>query len=280
MISKDLSALSSSEMKDFLNSFDTLKQCGKVIHFVSNNDGYGTMGMVNALKNYDAEVEVVDLITPSQAIISFLKKVKFNKQLYILGTSAMKEDYQNAGFVLANTKHNENEDSLKVLSKYTDDDPNIGAVICSYDVHLSNIKVIRCTAFLRRPEVYFITGPTDKKFHANKMASVPGPYFYQHAIMEVTGRVPQEFGKPSKNLHEYITTSFNIKDSSRILFVGDSITQDIKFGRTYGYQTLLVFTGITSHSDFKNIETDDEVPNYYLNSFGDLYQIIKSKLDI
>ncbi|KAK5641514.1 hypothetical protein RI129_010061 [Pyrocoelia pectoralis] len=303
MTPKDLSTLRSSEIRLFLDSFDTvvcdcdgviwnllnpidgvketlgaLKKCGKKLHFVSNNCLLGTKGIFDALAQYHDEVKTSDIITPTRAIISYLKEARFSKEIYILGTLSMKEDFQNAGFTLANTKHDESVDSIEAIQEFVDDDVKVGAVICDYDIYLSNIKLIRATIFLRRPDVLFFAGATDRRIYAGNKVALPGPHFYQTALMEVTGRTPLVFGKPSQNLHNYIKKNFNIVNPSRVLLVGDSISSDIKFGILGGFQTLLVFSGVSKFTDMKNIKKENETPNYYLNSFGDLSEILKCKL--
>ncbi|KAK5644073.1 hypothetical protein RI129_007918 [Pyrocoelia pectoralis] len=305
MVPKDLSALSSSEMRQFLNSFDTvlcdcdgviwnlsqpikgvneslekLKKCGKTIHYVSNNNAVGTKGLLRSLKKFDSDVTNDDLIIPTQAIIAYLKRIQFDKEIFLLGSIYMKEDFENAGFCLANTEYEKMVDSFEAVRELLEDNENIGAVICDYDIYLSNIKLSRSTTFLRRPEVLFITGATDRKLHIDTKIVLPGPHFYQSSLMEVTGRTPLEFGKPSKNLQKYVTTKYNIQDPSRVLFVGDSIMQDVKFGSSCGYQTLLVFTGISTMSDMKSCQSENLIPNYYLNSFGDLCTVVRQKLDL
>ncbi|XP_031352604.1 4-nitrophenylphosphatase-like isoform X2 [Photinus pyralis] len=301
---KDVSTLSRAAIKLFLNSFDTvlcdcdgvvwnllnpivgvketlqtLRECGKKVHFVTNNSALGTKGIHDSLLEYDRQLQPTDVITPAQTIIKYLKEFNFNKEIYILGTSSMKEDFQDAGFKLAKTKQ-QTADSMEVLQEFLVDDESVGAVVCDYDIHLSNLKMIRCAVFLRRPDVLFILGATDKKLFVGNKLALPGPHFYQAALAEVTGRTPMAFGKPSPNLHNYITRALNIKDPSRVLFVGDSIASDIRFGSACGFQTLLVFSGLAKLSDLKKIKNEQDTPNYYLDSFGDLCEIIKSRLEM
>ncbi|KAF5275273.1 hypothetical protein FQR65_LT16765 [Abscondita terminalis] len=62
------------------------------------------------------------------------------------------------------------------------------------------------------------------------------------ALLAVVEQTPIEFGKPSLNFSDFIKVKYNIEDASRVLFVGDSIEQDVEFGSISGFQTLLVLT--------------------------------------
>ncbi|KAB0800001.1 hypothetical protein PPYR_07881 [Photinus pyralis] len=305
MVPKDLSELTSGEMREFLNSFDTvlcdcdgviwnlsrpiarakeslekLRKCGKDVHFISNNSAFGTSGYLRLLKKFDPDITDDDLIVPSHAIIAYLKRVRFDKEIFILGTKFMKDDFQNAGLCLANTEYEKTVDTYEAIRELVEDNISIGAVICDYDIHLSNIKLSRSIAFLRRPDVLLITGATDRKIHIDSEIVLPGPHFYQSSLVEITGRTPLAFGKPSKNLQKYVATKYATRNPSRVLFVGDSIEQDIQFGSSCGYQTLLVFTGVSTMEEMKNSKSDNLVPNYYINSLGDLCDVIEKKLDL
>lgn len=59
-----------------------------------------------------------------------------------------------------------------------------------------------------------------------------------------------------------------------------SLESDMKFGSLCGYQKLLVLTGATKLEQISKCEDKELVPDYYLNSLGDLGTLIKDKLNV
>jgi ribonucleotide monophosphatase NagD (HAD superfamily) len=55
--------------------------------------------------------------------------------------------------------------------------------------------------------------------------------------------------------------------------VGDRLNTDIAFGHNGGMKTLLVLTGISQLKDVRD-PNNTIVPDYYINSLGDLKDLI------
>lgn len=52
-----------------------------------------------------------------------------------------------------------------------------------------------------------------------------------------------------------------------------SLAQDIGFGKMCGFQTLLVLTGATTKQRLTGHMIQAELPNYYLDSLGDIVTV-------
>ncbi|KAK4887669.1 hypothetical protein RN001_003940 [Aquatica leii] len=299
---KNLLELNSSELTEFFQSFDvvlcdcdgvlwlehvpilgvketlsTLKACGKRVYFVSNNCSGGTKHVLNGLHKIDENLQEHDVVIPTQAIISFLKEINFDKKLFVLGTNAMKKNLIDAGFALTNT---EDIDFMELMSIYkhgNKHDEDIGACILDFDYELSYKKLLEFMIYLNDEEVLFIVGATDKALPLSSKKFLIGPWYFENMLQERTNRTSMRFGKPSSNLHKFISKKYNIENPSRVLFIGDSLDQDIQFGINCGYQTLLVLTGVTKLQDLERLSSD-EMPGYYINGFADLDLLIKNNL--
>lgn len=63
-------------------------------------------------------------------------------------------------------------------------------------------------------------------------------------------------------------------DPARTVMIGDRLDTDILFGKSGGVSTLLVLTGVTKQSDIEGPTPSPIVPDYVLQSVGDLVDII------
>lgn len=87
-------------------------------------------------------------------------------------------------------------------------------------------------------------------------------------------------GKPDEYMAKMLMNQSNI-DPKRTLMIGDRCNTDILFGSRWGFTTLLVLTGVTSQSDLEKLKQSDRqeerdlIPDYYINSLGDLLPYLK-----
>ncbi|KAF2896186.1 hypothetical protein ILUMI_09989 [Ignelater luminosus] len=297
---KDLASLSSVEFKQFFDSFDNvlcdcdgvifpvhkpitgakesilkLKRYGKRLGFVTNNNFDGLKKLMERFDQYGYDAKLEDIVHPTEAMIDYLKSINFNKEIYLLSPSIMKDEFKKANFKLADIpdKIEENpEGTLAEILKYK---PDIGAVILDIDLNLDFVRLSEAAVHLKRPDVIFMIGGTDKNIPITSDLFFMGPGYFQQLLIDFTGRKPLGFGKPGLQLNDYVVKKFNITNPSRTLFVGDSLEQDIGFATRCGYQKLLVLTGATSMDHMLKIDNEEWVPDFYVNSFGDLQQLIK-----
>ncbi|KAF2898597.1 hypothetical protein ILUMI_07573 [Ignelater luminosus] len=301
---KDLASLSSAEFKQFLDSFDNilcdcdgvifplhkpiinvkesilkLRQCGKRVRFVTNNCFDGFMLLSQIFDKTDCKINLDDVVYPTLAMIDYFKSINFDKEIYVLGFPIMKKEFEKAGFKLADLP-DKMEDSRAGIRTFAKINPNIGAVIVDADLNLNFPKIFKAATHLKRPDVIFMTGATDRRIPVGANFEFMGPGYFQQALIDFTGRVPLGFGKPGLPFSNYVNKKFNITNPSKTLFVGDSLEQDIGFSAQSGYQTLLVLTGATTMDHVSENNNKEWVPNFYVNSFGDLHQLIIDKLGI
>ena len=79
------------------------KKLGKKVVFVSNNCTKTIEVYHGQLKKAGFDIEPDEIITPALAMISYLKKINFTKEIYVIGMSAIRKELQQAGFKLAET---------------------------------------------------------------------------------------------------------------------------------------------------------------------------------
>ncbi|XP_055383184.1 glycerol-3-phosphate phosphatase-like [Condylostylus longicornis] len=97
-----------------------------------------------------------------------------------------------------------------------------------------------------------------------------GPGYYAEIVQKVSNKEPIVLGKPGKDLCYVIQDQLKIKDPKRTLMIGDTLDQDVAFGKLCGYQTLIVLTGDAKLEDFKKPENAENLPDYYANSMAEM----------
>ncbi|XP_045769498.1 phosphoglycolate phosphatase 2-like [Maniola jurtina] len=289
--------LNETEVKEFLSSFDhvfsdcdgviwetnnafpgagkffeLMKRLGKTVHFVSNNS-------LRSRENYEAKFKSADiddgfehLTIPSTAIAEYLKSVKFDKTVYCVACPETVVVLKSHGF-----KCKEGPDvGTYYYGDYIDyltDDEEIGAVVFDSDFKVNLPKLYKALTYLRRPEVLFISGATDKYVPLKAGVLTLGTGLFTEIASQESKREPILLGKPGKTFGEFAMKRAGVSDPSRVLFIGDMIEQDVGLGRATGFKTLLVLTNKTkeemmSHETLK--------PDYYADSLGSIVPILES----
>ncbi|XP_063530783.1 chronophin-like [Cydia strobilella] len=136
-------------------------------------------------------------------------------------------------------------DNFADFTQYLIDDADIGAVAFDSDYKVNLPKMYKAATYLRRPEVHFMNGPTDK-FVPVKGQMTIGVAFAAELVSELVNREPIGLGKPSKNFGVLGMRRAGVTDPSRVLFIGDTLEQDVRLGKNTGFKTLLV---LTQHSE-------------------------------
>lgn len=77
------------------------KSSGKVVKYISNNSTM-KLDVFNArLNNMGINSVTGDIVYPTLAIIAHLKSLNFKKKVFLIGTSSMREEFEESGLKLA-----------------------------------------------------------------------------------------------------------------------------------------------------------------------------------
>jgi len=298
--------LNAKERKDFLKSFDfvfsdcdgvvwllseplpqtgealnLLKDAGKQVKFVTNNSltsdqVYFEKFTKIGLKNFQTD----DVIQPMKIIIKYLKQHKPNEKVFSIASKAASQTLKEHGIDVETLEVNEHLTAFSLMS-YLKTSAGVGAVVFDINLDLRYIQITKAIQYLQQPNCMLICGGTDTHIPLSPTITAPGFIDYLEHIAKYSGKKPKAFGKPSEFLGLALKDMFKITDPKRCLFIGDSLTQDIAFGKKCGFQTLLVLSGATKLKDL-NSANDDMLPDFYTNGLKDFLQIfdhIKNDLD-
>lgn len=152
--------------------------------------------------------------------------------------------------------------------------PKISAVVFDVDLNLNLAKFYAAQHFLATsPDCPLIYGAIDKTFLYNER-EFAGVGLFMEALSSQVKQKAIVLGKPSVTLGELVVERFQIKDRSRVLFIGDTLKQDIGFANACGLQSLLVLSGATSREMLATHSITEEIPKYYADSVLDFVALL------
>lgn len=305
----NLTELSGDKQKDFLNSIDTvmtdcdgvlwlendliagaeqvmntLKAMGKRIYYVTNNSTKTREQLLVKLKKLGFNAEPSEVVGTAHLAGQYLKKhLAPQKKVYIIGSSGIADELNLAGIENFGVGPDVLPDGvdLKTDHKKLNLDPNVGAVVVGFDLHISYPKMMKAACYLSNPNTLFVATNTDESFPMGPHVTIPGTGTIVAAIKTGAQREPVVMGKPSKLMGTYLIETHGL-EPERTLMIGDRGNTDIRLGYNNGFQTLLVMTGDTSMENaIAWSKSDDEeyfsrVGDYYLQSLGDFLPILTS----
>ena len=146
------------------------------------------------------------------------------------------------------------------------------AVIFDVEFNFNYVKYMRAQKYLKDLDCILIAGATDRRMSFGKGLDFAGPGPFMDLLESHKPKVV--LGKPGDELAEVLMQKYDVKDPERVLFIGDTLEQDILFGNRNKFQTLLVMTGATTKEIFFAQTTADLIPDYYTNSLADLVDLV------
>ena len=215
------------------------------IVFLTNNSSKSAKTYIEKLAKLGISITSDEIYTSGQATCEYILKHYPNQSVYLVGTNALKEEFETHGIQL-----NETNPDLAVLG---------------YDTTLNYEKLVKFTNFLHQGKTYIATHP-DINCPAAPY-NVPDIGSFMALIEKSTNRTPQLIcGKPYTIMGETIMHRFNLK-KEQIAMIGDRLVTDIAFAKNNGFKAILVLSGETTLKDYQNQDIKADI---VLNSIADL----------
>ncbi|CAB3227119.1 unnamed protein product [Arctia plantaginis] len=250
--------------------FDLIKKHGKTVHFVSNNSMRSRQNYEEKFKEANIENGFKSLTTPSIAIAGYLKGLNFKKKVYAMACDETVKTLNSYG-IEAKTGPLVVPDDFDDYNQYAEDDPEIGAVVCDCDVKANLAKIHKAVTYLRRPEVLFLCGATDRHIYFEKGRSALGCSIFTNVVSEDSNRSPIVLSKPGKLFGDFAMKRAGVTDPSKVLFIGDMIEQDVGLGKNTGFKTLLLLTNISKE---KMLAHKTIRPDFYADSLASIVPLL------
>lgn len=227
-----------------LEFLDKVKAQGKNFIFFTNNSSKTGKDYIDKLRKMKCFISEKDIMTSGDVTIQYLLEKYPQKNVYLLGTPNLQENFKNAGIHLVNK------------------DPDI--VIAAFDMTLTYEKLEKACNYIREGALFLATHldincPVQNGF-------IPDCGAMCAAIELSTGKKPKFLGKPFKETVDMIlhVTGFR---RNEIAFVGDRLYTDIATGVKNGVGGILVLSGETKIGE---VENSDIKPSAIFESLYDM----------
>ena len=227
-----------SRVFDFAIRFiDNLRKSGRRVLFFTNNASHTTEFYVSKLTRLGFSPTPDEIMTSGDVTMEFLLRHRTGKQVYLVGTDELGENFKTRGMPLSDG-----------TGKTCD------IVVTSFDTTLTYEKLDNACRFVRNGAEYLSTHPdfncpTEDGF-------IPDSGAIAAFVTASTGKVPTYFGKPYRETVEMIEEATGI-DRSEMCIFGDRLYTDIALGKRHGVCSVLVLSGETTEEDVMNAAEAD-----------------------
>jgi len=227
--------------KDFID-FLLIRQ--KKILCLTNNSSKSAAAYVQKLRRLGLDfITEENIFTSGQATILYLQKHFADKNIALIGTPELEEEFIQAGIRIAA-------------------EPEV--VVLAFDTTLTYQKLWKLCDLVRKGLPYLAT-------HADLNCPVKGGFMPDIGatiafVKAATGREPDVvIGKPNLPILQAITEKFAY-DLSKVVMIGDRLYTDVAMGEK-GIRTILVLSGETTRED---LAQSAYKPDLVVNSVKDL----------
>ncbi|WP_125763725.1 TIGR01457 family HAD-type hydrolase [Companilactobacillus hulinensis] len=224
---------------------DNLNANGLDYYFLTNNTTKTPQQVAdNLMNNHQITATAKQVLTPSLATAAYVKGMFKdgieNHSAYVIGEYGLKSAIFGTGIKLNET------------------DPDVVIVGLDYDVTYHKFEL--ATLAIKRG-AFFIGTNADTNL-PNERGLVPGAGSVISLVETSTQQKAKYIGKPEPDIVDF-AVSVKEFDPSTAIMVGDNYNTDIKCGLSAGLDTLLVYTGVSTHED---IDKQTKKPTYQIES--------------
>lgn len=233
------------EAKDFVQR---LNDKNIKYYFLTNNSTKTPQQVAdNLVNNHQIQATADQVITPSLATAGYVKNLYganiAEHSAYVIGEYGLKSAIFGTGI------------------KLNEETPDVVIVGLDYDVTYHKFEL--ATLAIKRGALFIGTNADTNL--PNERGLVPGAGSVISLVETAVQHKAKYIGKPEPTIIDFAANAKGF-DPSTAVMVGDNYNTDIKCGISAGVETLLVYTGVSTHED---IDKEEIKPTHQVESLAD-----------
>ena len=234
----------------FINN---LRAAGKKVLFFTNNASHTTEFYVQKLTKLGFSPTPDEIMTSGDVTIEFLKRHRAGKNVYLVGTPELVENFRENG-----------------IPMLTGSEETADIVVTSFDTTLTYEKMDNACRMVRNGAEYLSTHPD---FNCpTETGFIPDSGAIAAFVTASTGKVPTYFGKPYKETVEMICEATGFTTDEMCIF-GDRLYTDIALGAKNGVTSILVLTGEGTYEEAMELP-EGEKPAFIFPSLAEVDEAV------
>jgi HAD superfamily hydrolase (TIGR01450 family) len=227
-----------------------IRQAGRPVVFVTNNTLHTAEDYAGKLQGLGVEATSADIVTATDALVSYLKTTSPHGPLLVLGETPLFRTLSAAGFAL--TTDAAVADVVVVSFDRTFDYPKLLAAYRAVRLHGARLVATNPDPYCPTPD-----------------GGLPDCAAMLAAVQACTGSVAEAVvGKPSRHMAAAMLDRLGVAAAGAVM-VGDRLSADMVMARNAGMTGVLVLTGATSPTDLAAAEPS-RLPDYVIETLPEL----------
>ncbi|HLS09470.1 TIGR01457 family HAD-type hydrolase [Lentibacillus sp.] len=211
--------------------------------FLTNNSSKTQARVSDKLQQMGICATPEHIFTSSMATAKYIKQLKNGARCYVIGEEGLHDALKREGHIVT--------------------DENCDFVVFGIDRDINYEKLSKACREVRNGASFISTNgdvalPTERGLE-------PGNGALTSVVTTSTGVNPTFIGKPESIIMEQALEQIG-SAKNETLMVGDNYHTDILAGMNAGLDTLMVFTGVTPHSDLPTLE---KKPTYHVRNLNE-----------
>lgn len=237
-----------------LDLFNFFLQKNISYSFITNNSSTSSFHYIEKIKSLGIDCSEKNIFTSGMSLGLYLKEMEETPKIYLVGTKSFEEELKQY-----------------IKNVFTSHNDDINTVVVGFDKELTYKKIEEACYYISSGANFFATN-IDLVCPIKDGKFIPDCGSICQLITNSTGIHPTYFGKPEKNMIDYISRLFDL-DVSEIAIVGDRLYTDIALGKNSGCTSICLLTGETS---VEMIESSSIKPDYIFSSIKELFYELKN----
>lgn len=233
-----------------IDTIRRIREAGRAVVFVTNNPLHTAEDYAAKLRGSGAPATAADVVTATDALVSYLRSASPQARLLVLGETLLLETLAAAGFAL------------------TLEPTAADVVVVSFDRTFDYAKLLAAYRAVRLCGARLVATNPDP-YCPTPDGGLPDCAAMLAAVEACTGAVAEAVvGKPSAHMAAAILDRLRAAPG-RAAMVGDRLGTDIVMARSAGMAGILVLTGATSPADLATARAC-ALPDYVIQTLPEL----------